>query len=135
MKRLLIVLSVLTLNGCALYDAYMMTGYDSNEYRIITEIRTDAGVYKEQCDAVEASRMNAMALSHKTMLFQNYESQIPKNSNGINASKELNKIAQGLRDRYNDKAAPVGATFCRLKFTSIENSAETIQHVIGQRPR
>ena len=135
MKRLLIVLSIVALNGCALYDAYMMTGYDSNEYRIITEIRTDAGAYKEQCNAVEASRMNAMALSHKTMLFQNYESQIPRNANGFNASKELNKIAQGLRDRYNDKQSPVSVTFCKLKFTSIENSAETIQHVIGQRPR
>jgi len=135
MKRLLVVLSVLALNGCALYDAYMMTGYDSNEYRIITEIRTDAGVYKEQCDAVETSRLNAMALSHKTMLFQNYESQIPRNSNGINASKELNKIAQGLKDRYNDKQTTVSPAFCRLKFTSIENSAETIQHVVGGRPR
>jgi hypothetical protein len=135
MKRLLIALSVLVLNGCALYDAYMMTGYDSNEYRIITEIRTDAGVYKEQCDSAEASRMNAMAISHKTMLFQNYESQIPRNSNGINASRELNKIAQGLKDRYNDKNTPVSVTFCRLKFTSIENSAETIQHVVGGRPR
>jgi hypothetical protein len=135
MKRLLIALSVVALNGCALYDAYMMTGFDPNEYRIITEIRTDAGVYKEQCDVAETSRMNAMAMSHKTMLFQNYESQIPRNSNGINASRELNKIAQGLKDRYNDKNAPVNVTFCKLKFTSIENSAETIQHVVGKRPR
>ena len=134
MKRLLIVLSVLALNGCALWDAYMMTGYDSNEYRIITEIRTDAGYYKEQCDAAEASRMNAMAISHKTMLFQNYESQIPKNSNGINASRELNKIAQGLKEGYKNPNL-VSSTFCRLKFTSIENSAETIQHVVGNRPR
>jgi hypothetical protein len=135
MKGLLIALSILALNGCTLYDAYMMTGYDSNEYRIITEIRTDAGVYKGQCDTVEASRANAMVLSYKTMLFQNYESQIPRNANGINASIELNKIAQGLKDRYNDKSTPVNPTFCKLKFTSIENSAETIQHVVGKRPR
>jgi hypothetical protein len=135
MKRILIALSVVALNGCALYDAYMMTGYDSNEYRIITEIRTDAGIYKDQCEAVDASRVNAMALSHKTMLFQNYESQIPRNSNGINASQELNKIAQGLKDRYKDPKAPVSVAFCKLKFTSIENSAETIQHVVGKRPR
>jgi hypothetical protein len=134
MKRLLIVLSILALNGCALYDAYMMTGYDSNEYRIITEIRTDAGIYKEQCDAVEASRMNAVAISHKTMLFENYESQIPRNSNGINASRELNKIAQGLKERYKN-GPQVSPTFCKLKFQSIENSAETIQHVVGNRPR
>lgn len=134
MKKLLAIVAVLSLNGCALYDAYMMTGYDSNEYRIITEIRTDAGYYKEQCDVAESSRMNAMVLSHKTMLFQNYESQIPRNSNGINASKELNKIAQGLKDRYKS-GAPVSTSFCKLKFESIEHSAETIQHVVGNRPR
>ena len=135
MKRLLIVLSVLALNGCAVYDALMMTGFDPNEYRVITEIRTDAGVYKGQCDSNDASRLNSMAISHKTMLFENYESQIPRNANGINASKELNKIAQGLRDRYKDPKTPVSAAFCRLKFQSIENSAETIQHVVGNRPR
>ena len=134
MKKLLAIISLVALNGCAVWDAYFMTGYDSNEYRIITEIRTDAGYYKEQCDTSEASRMNAMALSHKTMLFQNYESQIPRNSNGINASKELNKIAQGLKDRYKS-GTPVSTSFCKLKFESIEHSAETIQHVVGNRPR
>lgn len=135
MKKILIALSVVALNGCAVWDAYFMTGYDSNEYRIITEIRTDAGVYKEQCDSAETSRLNAMAISYKTMLFENYESQIPKNSNGIKASQELNKIAQGLRERYKDKQSTVSTAFCKLKFQSIEHSAETIQHVVGGRPR
>ena len=38
MKKLLIVVvvAVTALNGCALYNAYMMTKYDPNEYRIIT---------------------------------------------------------------------------------------------------
>ena len=134
MKRLLVVLSVLALNGCALWDAYFMTGYDSNEYRIITEIRTDAGDYKTQCDDAAKSRLNSMAISYKTMLFKNYEEQIPRNKNGINASIELNKIAQGLRDRYNS-GVTTSPAFCKLKFESIENSAQTIQHVVGQRPR
>lgn len=134
MKRLLIALSVLALNGCALYDAYMMTGYDSNEYLLITEIRTNAGLSKESCNDANQSRLNALAISHKTALFQNYEEQIPRNKNGANAGVELNKIAQGLKTRYND-GTPVPALFCKLKFESIEHSAQTIQHVIGQRPR
>jgi hypothetical protein len=134
MKRLLIALSVLTLNGCALYDAYMMTGFDPNEYRIITEIRTDANDYKAMCDNKDASRLNAIAISHKTMMFQFYEEQIPKNKNGYDAGVELNKIAQGLRDRYNS-TVPVSPLFCKLKFESIEHSAQTIQHVLGKRPR
>ena len=134
MKRLLIALSVVALNGCALYDAYMMTGYDANEYLIITEIRTNAGISKAQCDDATSSRLNAMAISNKTNLFQNYQEQIPRNNNGINASRELNKIAQGLKDRYNTNS-PVSPLFCKLKFESIENSAKTIQHVVGNRPR
>lgn len=134
MKRLLILLSVVALNGCAVYDAYMMTGYDSNEYLLITEIRTNASLSKESCDDAKQSRLNSMAISHKTSLFQNYEEQIPRNKNGANAGIELNKIAQGLKTRYND-GTPVSPVFCKLKFESIEHSAQTIQHVIGQRPR
>jgi hypothetical protein len=63
MNRLLIALTALALNGCALYDAYMMTGYDSNEYRIITEIRTDAGVYKDQCNSVVLQIFHPQKLS------------------------------------------------------------------------
>lgn len=134
MKRLLIVLSALTLNGCALYDAYMMTGYDPNEYRIITEIRTDAGEYKTQCDDAARSRINAESIARKTTLFENYSQEIPRNANGIGASKNLNEIALGLRDRY-QAGTPVSPAFCKLKFQSIEVGAKTIQHVVGSRPR
>jgi hypothetical protein len=91
MKKLLVIVAVLSLNGCALYDAYMMTGYDTNEYRIITEIRTDAGEYKTQCTDAGQSRINAEAITRKTALFENYSQEIPRNSNGINASKNLNE--------------------------------------------
>jgi hypothetical protein len=133
MKKLLVIVAVLTLNGCALYDAYMMTGYDPNEYRIIAEIRTDAYNYKNQCSNKDVSGTNATLIADKTQLFEFYEEQIPRNKNGINASKELNKIAQGLKVAY--AKGSVSPTFCKLKFESIEHSAQTIQHVIGQRPR
>lgn len=133
-KILLLVLSTWALNGCTLIDAYLMTKYDSNEYRIISEIRTDAAVYKGQCNDDKLSKDNADSIARKTLLFEIYSEQIPRNSNGISASKELNKIAQGLKERYAGKDL-VGPVFCKLKFGSIENSAQTIQHVIGARPR
>jgi hypothetical protein len=133
MKKLIALLAVLSLNGCAIYDAYMMTGFDPNEYRIITEIRTDAYNYKQQCNNPLMSESNAILVADKTQLFEFYEQQIPRNSNGINASKELNKIAQGLRVAYTKGS--VSSMFCKLKFESIEHSAETIQHVLGKRPR
>ena len=134
MRKLIIVSLAILLNGCAIYDAFMMTGFDPNEYRVITEIRTDANDYKEQCSDAAKSRLNSIAISHKTMLFQFYEEQVPNNKNGYNASVELNKIAQGLKDRYKS-TEPVSPMFCKLKFESIEHSAQTIQHVLGNRPR
>ena len=134
MKRLTIILTVVLLNGCALWDAYFMTGFDANEYRIITEIRTDASEYKSQCADPTQSRTNAESITRKTSLFENYSQEIPKNQNGINASRNLNEIARGLRDRYY-AGGIVSPTFCKLKFESIEHSAQTIQHVVGQRPR
>jgi hypothetical protein len=133
MKKILLVVALLSLNGCALYDAYMMTGFDPNEYRIIAEIRTDAYNYKQQCDNRLMSEANAIMVADKTQLFEFYEEQIPRNSNGINASKELNKIAQGLRVAYTK--GTVSPMFCKLKFESVEHSAQTIQHVLGKRPR
>ena len=134
MKRILIVLAVVALNGCALYDAYMLTGYDPNEYRIITEIRTDAYNYKQQCSNKVMSETNAMLISDKTQLFEFYSEQIPGNNNGGRSSKNLNEIAQGLKTQYQNSIA-VSPLFCKLKFTSIENSAAVLQHVIAGRPR
>ena len=64
------------------------------------------------------------------MLYSQYQ---PHNNPVIKASAELDKIAQGLKDRYNKP--PVSPAFCRIKFSSIERSAELIQHVLGNRPR
>ena len=131
MKKLVFLLAPM-LVSCAVYDAIMMTGFDPNEYRIITEIRADAGRYKLQCDTPQA-QANARALADKTTLFEIYSEQIPNNKDGYGASKSLNEIAQGLVKRYD--TPPVPAIFCKLKYGSIENSAQVIQHVIGNRPR
>jgi hypothetical protein len=132
MKRLIVLLLPL-LSSCAVYDAVMMTGFDPNEYRIITEIRVDAGHYKDACGNPLLAQTNAQAIAYKTDLFEAYSEQIPNNPDGYKASKSLNEIAQGLARRYD--TPPVPALFCKLKYTSIENSARVIQHTLGNRPR
>ena len=132
MKRIAVIFVALALNGCAIYDALMMTGYDPNEYLLATQIRTDAQVYKAQCDQPDADK-RAKRIAYQTHLFQNYSEQIPNNENGKNASEGLNEIAQGLHQAY-VKGTP-SVTFCRLKYGSIENAAYVIQHVVGNRPR
>ena len=132
MKRLAVLLLPL-LSSCAVYDAIMLTGFDPNEYQIITEIRVDASRYKDACGNPLLAQTNAVTMSYKTDLFEAYSEQIPNNNDGYKAAKSLNEIAQGLAKRYD--TPPVPPLFCKLKYTSIENSAKVIQHVIGNRPR
>jgi hypothetical protein len=134
MKRLAVLLSVLVLNGCAVYDAYMMTGFDNNEYLLITQIRVDASTYKTQCDNPILAPQNALAISSRTHLFEGYSEKIPRNVNGLAAAKKLNDIARGLSLAYSGNPQP-SVMYCKLKYTSIENSAAIIQHVVGARPR
>jgi hypothetical protein len=134
MKKLIAVLAVAGLNGCAVYDALTMTKYDSNEYMLVTQIRADAQTYKAQCDNKMLAVTNAQAIALKTNLFEKFSEQIPHNDNGINASKSLNEIAQGLNQAYTKTPEP-SPMFCKLKYGSIENAAYVIQHVVGNRPR
>jgi hypothetical protein len=132
MKRLAL-LFVPVLASCAVYDAITMTPFDPSEYKIITEIRVDASIYKTQCSNPLLAQANATAMAYKTELFEKYSEQIPHNSDSRDASKKLNEIAKGLAERY--KTLPVPDLFCKLKYNSIENSATVIQHVLGDRPR
>ena len=132
MKRLIVLLLPL-LSSCTVIDAITMTGFDPNEYRIITEIRVDANHYKDACANPLIAQTNAVAIANKTDLFEIYSEQIPGNDDGYKAAKSLNEIAQGLTRRYD--MPPVPALFCKLKYSSIENSAKVIQHTLGNRPR
>ena len=91
MKKLLAIVAILSLNGCALWDAYMMAPYDANEYMLITQIRVDAGQYKKQCDNPILAPVNAQAISAKTDLYEKYQEQIPRNANGKIMRHELSK--------------------------------------------
>jgi hypothetical protein len=133
MKKLLLLCLVALLPGCALIDAYLMK-YDTNEYRIITEIRTDAQGYKSACANELISITNAQAIADKTRFFMLYSQYQPHNDSVIKASIELDKIAQGLKTQYSN-GSKVSPVFCKIKFESIEHSAETMQKIIGAKPR
>lgn len=131
MKKLLSIMGLaVSLSGCALVDAYLMTKYDPNEYRLISEIRTDSMLAKKDCKDIEKIIVNARNLANKTQLFEIYSENIPRNNNLIASSKSLNEIAQGLA--VNTKPSEM---FCKIKFENIENNASKMQHIIGARPR
>ena len=133
MKKLLL-LPLVFLSGCTLLDAYLMTHYDPNEYKLITDIRAEAQLAKSQCDDPVLSKANAVKVANDTQLFVLYSEHVPRNDDVISASKDLHTIAQGLADQYAkfDKVSP---GFCKIKFTSVESNADTMQTIIGKRPR
>ena len=133
MKRLLVLCAFFALSGCSILDAYLMK-YDTNEYRIISEVRSDAQGYKETCANELISTTNAVAIADKTRLFVVFSQYQPHNEPVIKASIELDKIAQGLKTQYasGNRVSPV---FCKIKFESIEHSAEAMQKIIGAKPR
>jgi hypothetical protein len=111
-----------------------MTHYDPNEYQAITSIRAEAQLFKSQCDDPIISKANASKLSTDTQFFVLYSEHVPKNADLISASKDLNAIAKGLTDQY-EKANKVSPAFCKIKFTTIETSADRMQKSIAGRPR
>jgi len=133
MKTLLIA-SLSVLSGCTLIDSYLMTPYDPNEYKLITEIRAEAQLDKAQCSDAELSKSNAAKIAADTKLFQLYSEHIPRNKDMITASNNLQEIAQGLSGMY-AKENKVSSTFCAIKFQNIEQSANILQAVVGGRPR
>ena len=134
MKKFILIPLLFALNGCALVDAYLMTHYDPNEYQIITGVRLQAQQSKTQCDDAAVSKTNAARITSDTQMFVLYSEHIPRNKDLIDASKNLHDIAKGLNDQYNknDKVSPA---FCKIKFQSVETSADKIQSVVARRPR
>lgn len=134
MRILALVVTSFFLQGCLLLDAFLMTKYDPNEYKIITEVRAIAQDGKQHCSDENISKTNSNNLSKNTELFLLYSEHIPRNKDNIRASKALHEMAKDLSDRYN-KNTKVSAVFCKIKFENVESSAAKMQQVIGSRPR
>ena len=132
MKHFTLILVLFFLSGCTLLDAYLMK-FDSNEYQIITDIRTTAQLGKEKCDSTDIA-IETVNLYSLTVSFVNYTQFLPHDDKVKTAAVELNKMSTGLRDQY-AKGVKVSPTFCRIKFENIENSAKIIQQAVGAKPR
>ena len=135
MKKLILLLAVVsTLSGCALYDAYFMAKYDSNEYQYLANIRTSAEIGQQYCKDQEASKATAYHIYYKSAELKNYSQFLPSNADAIKMTTNLFKETAGLYDRYNI-GAPVSLAYCTNKLKLIERSAKEIQESTGARPR
>jgi hypothetical protein len=134
MKKLLVaVLATFGLSGCAVWDAYFMAKFDSNEYQYITRIRTHAQLGGPKCGTPEV-------IDHVKYIYiaaneyQNYAEMIPRNQNSFDLAKTLTDITDEFYKKYQSDKPP-SVVYCKAKFAAIERSSENIQKVIGAKPR
>jgi hypothetical protein len=135
MKKLIAVAIISTsLSGCALWDAYMMAGYDTTEYALVNRIKTQADLYAEDCKDSNKSKQNLDSLYFTTIELKNFATNIPRNEDTTKLAGNLVELAKQGKELY-VKSPNVSETFCKLKLQQIGRSAEVAQKVIGKKPR
>jgi hypothetical protein len=134
MKKLLIISLVLMLNGCALLDAYFMAKYDTTEYALVNEVRTKAQIAEDNCSNPVMVIVRINDLYNSALEFKNFTMYIPRNDDAVKLSEKLFTLTKDTRD-YFIKTEKISPVFCKVKLQQIEKSAETIQQVIGNKPR
>jgi len=134
MKKLLVLIAVLSLNGCALIDSYFMAKYDTTEYALANDIKTKAQIAIENCGNQLMVTTQVNELYIKSLEFKNFTTHIPRNKDAENLSNKLFTLTQDTRDYFN-KADKISNLFCKTKLQQIITSADTIQQALGNKPR
>lgn len=134
MKKLLPLVFVTLLSGCTLFDAYFMAKYDTTEYALVNDIKTKAQIAEENCNnqLLVVTQVNELYI--KSLEFKNFTTHIPRNKDADNMSTKLLTLTKDTKDYFN-KAEKISPIFCKAKLQQVVKSADTIQHVLGSKPR
>ena len=124
MKKIALAITLVSLTGCSTIQSVFMAPYDGNEYGLINKVRTIAQM--RSCDAVSVKDLYSTSLELK-----NFSQYLPGNEKTVVMNNELYTMSEELYK----KQQPIGQVYCDLKLKTIETNAETIQSVIGKRPR
>lgn len=133
MKKYLLAL-FLFLPGCAMVDAYFMAHFDPNEYLLVDDIRSVAETSPRWCE--DRDKMNSVVsqMFLTATKLKNYSKNIPDNEKTIILTDELYEEVYKLDKRY-ESPDKVSKSYCKMKLSIIEKSSETIQQVMGSKPR
>ena len=135
MKKLILSIFLATsLSSCALYDAYMMANYDTNEYALTNKVRTLSELAVEDCKDQSKSKDNFEGLYFISVELRNFTQYIPDNPDAHKLAGNLVELTKQGREMY-VKGTGVSEGFCRIKLQQINRSAEVAQKVIGKKPR
>lgn len=137
LKLLIVSSTLITLTGCStltnMWDAYWMAGYDTNEYALITKIRTHAELSNEICTDQEKAKNAFEYIHYKSVEFKNYTQYIPDNQDANKLSEQIVELSKQGKEQYSKGEVSTG--FCKLKLQQINRTSEQIQKVIGSKPR
>jgi hypothetical protein len=134
LKLLILSSIVVVLPGCAVWDAYFMAGYDNVEYALVNKVRTFSELAIEECDNEEKTKANVAKIHGYAVELKNFTQYIPDNEDANKLGNNLFQLTSQTRDHY-AKNTNVSQSFCKLKLQQINRNAETIQKVIGSKPR
>lgn len=134
MKNILIITSLILLSGCSSINSLFVAKYDTNEYELINWIRTTAELSIESCNDVELSKQNFVTLYRGSLEFKNFTEYQRRNTDTHELATNLYQLVDQGVEMYatNDT---VSTAFCEISLSQIEESAETIQKVLGDKPR
>ena len=135
MKRLiLIVVTALALNGCAIIDIYRQAKWDNNEYHLANEIQTAATLGIDFCGNPKDVVYYVDHIYAKSVEFRNYTVDIERNKEATVMADNLVSITKSLKERYHSGDEP-SQKYCELKMTTVQTSTGTIKRVLGAKPR
>lgn len=124
-----------SLTGCAAWDAYFMAHYDDQEYSLINKIRTKAQIYQEDCvDNPLRLKQHALELKGLAVEFRNFAEHIPDNDEAHRLGNQIVQLTEQALDQSKNSNS-TSTYFCKAKLQQIERNANTIQKVIGSKPR
>ena len=123
MKKAFILVTLFYISGCSLLDKFMIAPYDNNEYALVNKIRTTAQLSKKDCVDRNVMKTNAETIFVVSSEMKNFSQYLPKNDQSIKPISQLYTMTEELYKRY-ETEGPVNKTYCELKLTSIEESAE-----------
>lgn len=134
LKRLLVVALIPLLPSCALYDAYFMAKYDTNEYALINAVKTKTELAIEQCANKQVVEQKLADVYASSLEFKNFTTYIPKNEDANKMAVKLATLTKDTKDYYNthDK---ISEAFCKMKLQQIVKSSDAIMETLGKKPR
>lgn len=133
-KLILVAVTALALNGCAIIDIYKQAKFDNNEYALVNEVQTSAALGIDMCAYPKDVVYYVDHIYSKSLEFRNYTVEIDRNLEANKMAESLLAITKGLKDRYHSGDEPT-QKYCELKMTTIQTSSSTIKRALGAKPR